>query len=63
MKKKVIKLGSKKLKVTKNKKLTSTKAKKILADGMVRGHKLSMKQKKFFGAMAGGAKMKKKHIA
>lgn len=36
------------------KKLTSTKAKKILKDGSVRGHKLSKKQIGFFGAVAGG---------
>ncbi|MEK7180326.1 MAG: hypothetical protein AAB706_02525 [Patescibacteria group bacterium] len=41
-------------------KLTSAKAKKIMKDGMVRGHKLSAKQKKFMGAIAGGQKPKKK---
>lgn len=41
------------------KKLTKTKAKKILKDGTVKGHKLTAKQKRFFGAKAGGAKMKK----
>lgn len=35
-------------------KLTSAKAKMILEDGMVRGKKLTKKQKKFFGAMAHG---------
>lgn len=35
-------------------KLTSQKAKTILEDGSVRGHPLSTKQKRFFGAIAGG---------
>lgn len=38
------------------KKLTSKKAKTILKDGSVRGHKLTGKQKRFFGAVAGGQK-------
>lgn len=42
------------------KKLTVKKAKKILRHGSVRGHKLTKKQKGFFGARAGGAKRKKK---
>jgi len=42
------------------KKLTKKKAKKILEDGSVRGHPLTDKQKKFFGAVAGGEKPKKK---
>jgi hypothetical protein len=46
--------------MAKAKKLTSRKAKKILRDGSVRGHKLTKKQKRFFGAIAGGAKRKKK---
>lgn len=37
------------------KKLTSGKAKKILSDNSVRGHVLTRKQQKFFGAVAGGA--------
>ena len=41
------------------KKLTSAKAKKILADGMVRGHKLTGKQKKFMGAIVGGQRPRK----
>lgn len=41
-------------------KLTKAKAKKILKDGTVRGHKLTKKQKKFFGARAGGAPIKRK---
>ena len=42
-----------------SKKLTSSKAKKILKDGSVRGHKLTAKQKRFFGSIAGGAKPKR----
>lgn len=38
------------------KKLTSTKAKKILHDKSVHGHPLTDKQRRFFGAIAGGAK-------
>lgn len=38
------------------KKLTSKKAKKILKDGTAQGHKLTAKQKRFFGAVAGGQK-------
>ena len=38
------------------KKLTSTKAKQILHDKEVHGHPLTDKQRKFFGAIAGGAK-------
>lgn len=34
----------------KKKKLTKTKAKKILKDGSVRGHKLTERQRRFFGA-------------
>jgi len=41
-------------------KLTSTKAKTILSDGSVRGHELTGKQKRFFGAIAGGEKPRKK---
>ena len=37
-------------------KLTKTKVKKILKDGKVRGKALTAKQKKFFGAIAGGQK-------
>lgn len=32
------------------KKLTKAKARKILHDGSVRGHKLTAKQRRFFGA-------------
>jgi len=42
--------------VPKTHKLTSAKAKKILADGEVNGEPLSKKQRKFFGAIAGGEK-------
>ena len=41
-------------------KLTKVKAKKILRDGSVRGKKLTPKQKRFFGARAGGQKKRKK---
>lgn len=36
--------------------LTSSKARKILHDNSVRGHPLTKKQKRFFGAVAGGQK-------
>ena len=42
------------------KKLTKGKAKKILKDKTVRGKKLTAKQKKFFGAIAGGEKKRKR---
>lgn len=42
------------------KKLTKAKAKKILKHGSVRGHPLTSKQKKKFGAIAGGQKKRKK---
>ena len=42
------------------KKLTKKKAKKILRHGSVRGKKLTKKQKGFFGAKAGGQKLRKK---
>ena len=34
--------------------LSSEKAKKMLSEGMAQGHKLTKKQKRFFGAVAGG---------
>lgn len=34
--------------------VTAKKAKKILADGEVKGHPLTEKQKRFFGLIAGG---------
>mgnify|MGYP001597378422 CR=1 FL=1 len=40
--------------------VTKKKAKKILGHGSVRGHKLTPKQKRFFGARAGGAPMRRK---
>lgn len=40
------------------KKLTSNKAKKILHDKSVHGHPLTDKQRRFFGAIAGGAPIK-----
>lgn len=42
------------------KKLTKTKAKKILKDKEVRGRKLTPKQKRFFGAVAGGQRPRRK---
>lgn len=39
---------------------TKKKAKKILREGMVRGKKLTKKQKGFFGARAGGAPIRRK---
>ena len=44
------------------KKLTSTKARKILHDKSVHGHPLTEKQRKFFGAIAGGAKPYKAQV-
>ncbi len=37
-------------------KLTRAKAKLILEEGEVRGHKLTKKQKRFFGFISGGGK-------
>ena len=42
-----------------SKKISSAKAKKILRDGSVKGHELTARQKRFFGAMAGGSKQYK----
>jgi hypothetical protein len=42
------------------KKLTSKKAKKILRHGSVQGQKLTPKQKRFMGARAGGAPVRRK---
>jgi hypothetical protein len=42
------------------KKLTVKKAKKILRHDSARGHKLTAKQKRLFGARAGGQKLRKK---
>lgn len=41
-------------------KLTAKKARTILHDKSVRGHKLTPQQRKFFGAIAGGQKPYKK---
>lgn len=40
--------------------LTRAKAKEILRDGKVHGKKLTKKQKRFFGARAGGAPVMRK---
>lgn len=42
------------------KKLSKAKAGKILRHGSVRGHKLTKKQKGFFGARRGGAPVRRK---
>lgn len=42
------------------KRITRKKAKRILKHGSVRGHKLTPKQKRFMGARAGGALIRKK---
>ena len=42
------------------KKLTKTKARKILKEGVARGKKLTKKQIAFFGARASGAPLKRK---
>jgi len=43
----------------KKKMVTKTKAKKILSDGSIRGKKLTAKQKRFFGARAGGSPVRR----
>jgi hypothetical protein len=43
--------------------LTAAKARKILRDGTVHGRPLTKKQKRFFGAIAGGAKLRGKRKA
>jgi len=40
--------------------ISQKKAKKILRHGSVRGHKLTKKQKGFFGARAGGQPVRRK---
>lgn len=40
-------------------KLTMSKAKKMLKEGVVRGHKLTKKQRGYFGAVAGGKSKKR----
>ena len=47
-------------KARKKKGPTKAKAKQILKEGIARGHKLTKKQKKFFGAIVGGQKPKRK---
>lgn len=42
----------------KSKGLTSRKALTMLQEGYARGHKLTHKQMRYFGAIAGGAKPK-----
>ena len=42
------------------KKLTTAKAKKILRDGIIRGKRLTSRQKKFFEAISGGQRPRKK---
>lgn len=42
------------------KKLTKTKAKKMLSEGVAKGKKLTKKQKAYFGLVASGKKPKKK---
>jgi hypothetical protein len=42
------------------KKLTVAKAKKILRDGKVHGKPLTARQKRFFGARAGGQRLRRK---
>lgn len=39
--------------------VSADKAKKILRDGTVRGKKLTPRQRRFFGARAGGAPVKR----
>ena len=41
-------------------KITKKKATKMLHEGKARGKKLTEKQRKFFGAVASGASVKKK---
>lgn len=38
--------------------LSATKARKILRDGTVRGKALTAKQRRFFGVIAGGGKVR-----
>lgn len=46
--------------MARKKKLTRAKAKKILKEGVARGKKLTAKQKRFFGARAGGLPIMRK---
>ena len=45
--------------MAKKKKLTKTKAQLILHEGMVHGHQLTERQRKFFGVRASGSPLKK----
>jgi len=42
------------------KKLTSKKARTILREGIAQGKRLTTKQKKFFGAIAGGQRPRRR---
>ena len=42
--------------MARHKKLSATKAKKILRDKSVRGHPITARQKRFFGFIAGGGR-------
>lgn len=44
----------------KGKTLSKAKARKILHDGTVKGHPLTTKQRKFFGARASGEPVRRK---
>lgn len=46
--------------MAKKRKLSAAKARLILEEGEVRGHPLTDKQKRFFGAVASGQKPRKK---
>jgi len=46
--------------VAKRKYPTTAKAKKIIRDGTIRGKKLTTKQRKLFGWIAGGRKPRRK---
>ncbi len=43
-----------------SKKLTKSKARKILKEGVARGKKLTAKQRRFFGARASGSAVRRK---
>lgn len=44
----------------KKRKLTARKAKTILKEGKAKGRKLTAKQKRFFGAVASGQRIRRK---
>ena len=52
--------GKHKKRKKKSHKLTSSKARTILKEGKARGHRLTKKQKRFFGAIAGGQRPRKR---